>query len=236
MGLEAVEILMEVEEAFDITIEDAEAEKMRTPRDLIESVLGRVNRVDSAACLTQRAFNLLRRALLGHLPLKRRDIAPSVPMANLVAKNGRQDLIGQLASELKTGPLPDLVRPRWMVHLLTGVCLATGVGVMVVFHLLKPSVTAGRSLFAGGLTASLLGFFAWLATNFFRTEFPPAVATVGDLARWIMAHKTDLADATPGRWTREQIAARVREIVIGHLNRASTYREDASFIKDLGLG
>ena len=67
-------------------------------------------------------------------------------------------------------------------------------------------------------------------------EFPPLVATVGDLARWIMAHKPDLAGLVRGRWTREQVAARVREIVIEQLDCASSYREDASFVQDLGAG
>jgi acyl carrier protein len=35
MGLDGVEIIMKAEEAFDITIEDADAEKMLTPGDLI---------------------------------------------------------------------------------------------------------------------------------------------------------------------------------------------------------
>jgi hypothetical protein len=50
-----------------------------------------------------------------------------------------------------------------------------------------------------------------------------------------MAHKSNLATPVAGRWTREQVAARVREIVIGQLGCESRYREDASFINDLGL-
>jgi acyl carrier protein len=49
-----------------------------------------------------------------------------------------------------------------------------------------------------------------------------------------MAHKPDLAGLVRGRWTREQVAARVREIVIEQLDCASSYREDASFVQDLG--
>ena len=107
---------MEIEDVFDIQLEDAEAEKMRTPGDLIESVLSKVSRADVTVCLTQRAFNLLRKALLRALPLKRRQIAPAVPLGDLVAKNARDHLIAQLATELNTGPLPVLVRPRWLEH------------------------------------------------------------------------------------------------------------------------
>ena len=54
MGLDAVEIVMEVERAFDITLEDAEVEKISTPRELIEVVLGKVAQADAAGCLTHQ--------------------------------------------------------------------------------------------------------------------------------------------------------------------------------------
>ena len=38
MGLDAVEIVIEVEAAFDIQIEDAEAKKILTQRDLIDLI------------------------------------------------------------------------------------------------------------------------------------------------------------------------------------------------------
>ena len=51
MGLDAVEILMEVEEAFDIRIEDSEAEAIATPADLIHLVVGKVAKANPAGCL-----------------------------------------------------------------------------------------------------------------------------------------------------------------------------------------
>ena len=57
MGLDGVEIVMKVEEAFGITIDDAEAGKITTPGQLIELVLSKVGRTVDEACLTQRAFH-----------------------------------------------------------------------------------------------------------------------------------------------------------------------------------
>jgi hypothetical protein len=56
MGLDGVEILVQVEDTFDIRIEDADAEQMRTPGDFIESVWSKVAQADSTACLTRRAL------------------------------------------------------------------------------------------------------------------------------------------------------------------------------------
>jgi acyl carrier protein len=42
--------------------------------------------------------------------------------------------------------------------------------------------------------------------------------------------------APPGQWSREQVAIQVRKIVTEHLGCESQYREDAEFVKDLGMG
>jgi hypothetical protein len=235
MGLDAVEIVMEIEDAFDVTLEDAEAVHIRTPGDLIEAVWRKVAHADAQGCLTQRAFNLLRAALLSAFPLKRRDIEPTTRMEAIVPKADRNQLRKQFATTLRTDPLPALVRPRWLVVLLTAPCLAAGIGVVVALLRLAPSLSWGTTAFTGAVSAVVLGYLTALATKNLRCEFPPLIVTVGDLSRWIMTHKPDLTSSGTARhWTREQVAARVREIVIEQLDCANSYREDAGFIDDLG--
>ncbi|MCX6923126.1 MAG: acyl carrier protein [Verrucomicrobia bacterium] len=236
MGLDAVEIVMEVETVFDIRLEDAEVEKASTPRDLLDLVMRKVALADIAGCLTQRAFNLLRAALLLQLPLKRRDIAPNAPMADLVPKIQRRILLECLAAELRTPCMPNLVRPKWLVNLLIVACIALGVATAVLIFRHGLSDHRGALFFTASLIAVGTGFLARGATRACCVEFPPQAATVGDLSRWIVAHKMDLAPATPGKWTREQVAARIRDITIEQLGCAETYREDASFVQDLGMG
>jgi hypothetical protein len=236
MGLDAVEIVMEVEAAFDIRLEDAEVEEISTPRDMIELVMGKVAQADAAGCLTQRAFNLLRAGLLLQLPLKRRDITPEARMANLVPRTHRKMLLECLAAELGTPPMPRLVRPKWLVNLLLVCCIGLSIALAVLISrngLWEHRMTLLLTAF---ITAVGLGFLAGAATRAWRVEFPPQIVTVGDFSRWIVAHKTDLARSTPGKWTREQVAARIRDITIEQLGCAKTYREDASFVQDLGMG
>jgi acyl carrier protein len=235
MGLDAIEITKPLEDAFDIRIEDTDVEKISTPRDLIELVMSKVAHADAAECLTQRAFNLLRAALLVQLPLKRRDIAPQVRMADLVPRTDRRSLLECLAAGLETPPMPSLVRPKGLVDLLVVWCIALGVAIAVFLFRHGLWQHRGALVFTAVFAAVGMGYLAAAATRALRSEFPPQVATVGDLARWIVAHKTDLAGSTPGKWTREQVAARVREVVIEQLDCAETYREDASFIQDLDM-
>jgi hypothetical protein len=236
MGLDAVEIVMELEEAFDIRLEDAEVEKLSTPRNMIEVVMGKIAQADAEGCLTQRAFNLLRAALLVQLPLKRRDITPQARMADLASRPHRKILLECLKAELGTPALPSLVRPKWLVDLLVVCCIALSLALAVILFRHGLWEHRGALFFTAFITAIGTGFLARAATQGRCVEFPPQAATVGDLSRWIVAHKSDLAPSTPGKWTREQVAARIRDITVKQLGCAETYHEDASFVQDLGLG
>jgi acyl carrier protein len=235
MGLDGVEILMEVEETFGIEIDDAAAESMRTPGDLIDAIMARTATADASVCLTQRAFYLVRKSLLRHLPLKRRDVTPASLMAGLAPKARRAQLMDQLATELGAGPLPPLGRPAWLRALLITLSVAAGFASVAALHRHTPIESWGVLFFVGAMVAAVTAFVAWAASSRACSEFPPELETAGMVARWVLAHKKDLAGPAQGHWTREQVAARVREIIITQLNCASTYREDASFEDDLGL-
>ncbi len=236
MGLDAVEIVMEVEEAFGITLEDSEVENISTPRDLIDLIMTKVGKTASAGCLTQRAFHQVRAAMLRQLPLQRREISPTAHLARLAPRNQRKVLMECLAAELETGPLPALVRPKWLVNGLAAICIVLAiVGSGWIF---RHGLWAHRGAMFGTAVAlaAALAFLANAATKSCRFDFPPRLATVGDLSRWLVAHKTELAVTAPGKWTREQVAARIRDIVIEQLDCAPAYREEASFVQDLGAG
>lgn len=232
MGLDAVEILMDVEDAFDICLEDADAVKLLTPRHLIDAVQAKVAHVDASVCPTQRAFNFLRRYLVEHRALPRAGIKPKVRLAGLIPARERKSFLQQLAADIGAGsPPPALARPAWLKRLLAALCLGIGAYVGLAFGADGENVLV-LLLFAAGGSA----FVGAAATKPFRTEFPIELATVGDLAGWVRRHKAEFANCSRKAWTRDEIARRVREIVVAQLGCENTYREDASFKRDLGLG
>jgi acyl carrier protein len=230
MGMDAVEIVMAVEEAFYIEIEDAEAEKLLTPRQIIELVMSKVQLTTSDVCLTHRSFNLLRRFFLGQCALTRSQVAPRTPLERLLPRKQRTTVIAQFAATIAI-PAPRLVRAGWITAtLMAAACLS---GLIVALAFLNSKMPAWLpALF----TIALTGYAGAMATRNLRTEFPKEISTVADLSRWIMTHKSDLAAPQTNAWTREQVATRVRDIVIETLQCEATYREDASFVKELGLG
>lgn len=232
MGLDAVEIVMAVEQAFDIEIKDAEAEHLLTPGDVIALIQAKVARVETEVCLSHRAFNLARRLLIEQFGLPRHQITPGLALREVVPKPQRREFLQQVRSRMNAESALALAPSSAVLTLV------------ISFTLLLTATFYGALLgplgFSGALPLALLGGFivmllGMLAARAAATEFPPAIATVGGLAQWIRTHKPDLADKSQRAWTREQIAAHIREIVIAHLDCESRYREDARFIQDLGL-
>jgi acyl carrier protein len=232
MGLDAVEIVMAVEDAFDIRIENEEAEIIRTPGQLIDLVWTKVARADSTTCLSHRAFNWLRKVLMRRCALSRETIVPAAPLATLLNSSQRREFAGYLATELGTGRL-QLMRRTWLSAGLFTAAILLGLAATLPFRF----TSAGTSVLLTAIVATTGGYLFARSTRGLRTEFPKSLASVGDLTTWIVAHKPDLATGLPSQkgWTREQVALRVREIVIDHLGCEAQYGEDARFVEDLGL-
>jgi acyl carrier protein len=222
---------MEVEESFDVRIEDTEAEKILTPRQLIDLVMSKVETTTTDVCLTHRSFNLLRGFFLRRSHLQRRQIKPDTSLHETILRVERRQLLQQLATDLAIPTPVGLVRPEWLKAMLFFIAVAAGLAAFACSTWYGPAAfpIAALALLATALTGVAV-------TSSWRTEFPKELRTMGQLARWVMTHKSDLANERSSRWTRHQIAARVREIVIKQLRCESSYREDAHFIKELGLG
>jgi hypothetical protein len=76
MGLEAVELVMAIEETFAIEIKDEEAGHIVSVGDLYGLVLAKLKGQSTDQCLTSAAFYRLRRALMDGLRVHRREIRP----------------------------------------------------------------------------------------------------------------------------------------------------------------
>jgi hypothetical protein len=106
MGLDSVELVMAIEEEFGLDIPDHDAEKMITVGDVYEWLRFRLSTADPRACLTQRVFYKLRRALIENYNVSRHTIAPDTRLTELlplsVVEEGWPFL--QMFIDLKTPP------------------------------------------------------------------------------------------------------------------------------------
>jgi acyl carrier protein len=234
MGLDAVEIVMAIEEAFDIQIEDSEAEQLLTPRDVIDLVALKTSGSHATDCLTQRAFNRLRSGFIQHGGQIRAKIKPKAKIGELISRDRRRQIIRQILDEIGVATDPHFVRPGWLISLICIGSLAMGISVVFLFR--SWDMPIDNPIVIVPFIAVLSAWLALRLTTGMRCELDSSVATVGGLSRWLVARGPDFITIEPDKWTHEHIAARVREIVIEQLGCEKTYRENAQLIQDLGLG
>lgn len=219
MGLDGVELVIATEDQFGVRLSEAEAERCRTPGDLVDLVLAKLAIVERAPCVHQRAFHLLRRAVIQVAGVPRHAVRLDTSLTSLLPHRTPPDFWSALRGAVGARSWPALVRPRWLVRLGFAASLGTGV------------------LLGGCLDSWLLGVggvvvAAWVGERTTRPwrVFPPPSAST---PRGLLPH----AMSSPAIfWSRDQVAARVRELVIDILGlQEGRYREDADFVKDLGL-
>lgn len=233
MGLEGVEIVMAVEESFGITIADDEAEKIRTPRALVELVCSKVAVTDQANCLSQRAFYRARRALMDTLGVTRKDIRLDTKLEQLIPASSRRESWQKLRQALKAN--------RWPALSPTGLhqFLATVPGIVVVVLCFEWGVSPRE--WVNKLLVSVMVVLASFVTVLLVTKrinrgIPQECATVSGLALHLVQYNREGLDSSvQAGWNRNEIAIIVRKIISDELG-VKDFSDDADFVKDLGMG
>ena len=223
MGLDAVELLMRVEEDFEISIEDDEAERITTPGQLcalIERKLGILEAEHRSGCPTSRAFYRVRRELTNQ-GVERAHIKPRVQLHVVLPLVHRRQLWRELQNALAT-PLPLLERPValfwlgaiWFCLLLLGLPLLP----------LAPQLWFQFLVFGALILTAL-----HVVTSPLRLFPSQNVRTIGDLARRVAAKTTDVA-LSRDVWPQLQLLIRDElKIPLDQVTR------DADFVRDLGM-
>ena len=121
MGLDIVEFIMAVEAAFGVEIADADAARIRTPRDLITHLRGRLPDAPAdTPCLTQQAFYQTRRAVASRFGRPRAALRPTTALAGVIPATGRAEHWRALHTDLRVEEWPRFREPDWRGDLLGG--------------------------------------------------------------------------------------------------------------------
>lgn len=218
MGLDSVDLVLAVEEEFDLTISDAEASRCRTPGDIIAIITDRMLPTGRPTCRSQAAFHRLRRSLGSVLGVPRNAVKLNAPIDRWLPTHARRQAWDQLRTEVGSRRWPELKRPAWLQATLWSLALAAG----------GAGLTWQGPITALGL-AALAGIVATRLTRPLADYLPAGLETVRSLVSYVPAPAS-------AHWTRADVASRIREIVIEQLAlNPAEYREDADFIRDLGM-
>ena len=231
MGLDAVELVMSVEDAFHISISDEEASKTTTVGALYELVLSKVKIKDvddedgSRRCLTSAAFYRIRRAMVAVLHIERRKITPKTALSDLLPTPRRRESWGRIvqATNLK---MPGLQHNWWVILAKSGILVAIG-------------VAAGISKYAGGITGltvmSLIVAYN-LARFFPALHISLPASTVGTLAEKVYLANVQKLSEEIGALNKQELWDVLKKIIVEQLGvKPEEVTPAARFIEDLHI-
>lgn len=233
MGLDGVEIVMEVEERFGISIADDEASKAETVGQLASLVTSKLPPADTVACHTARVFYRLRRDLIGRIGVARADVRPEAETLTLLRRGTTDTRTAWRATEAAVGlQLPPLELPRPLFYALVAtwlsvpaslIWLAAGTGGWPVRLLLSAA-------------SVVLAVLATIGTRPWETIVPVGSRTFGGFVESIARRNVGRLIGETRAWTEEDVLGAIREIVAEHmrLDPAKVTR-DARFVQDLGV-
>ena len=119
MGLDLVEYVMAIEDAFEIAIPDADAGRLTTPAELIEYVCAHLGESSDGAPLAQTAFYRLRAALIVELGVSRDQVRPRTAIADLTHRS-ESDVWKAVAERLNVSSkvLTHAPAARWLAKMI----------------------------------------------------------------------------------------------------------------------
>lgn len=232
MGLDIIEFVMAVEEAFDITISDNEAQLATTPGKLADLVMKKVGTTDRSSCLSSRAFYLLRRCMTNELNIPRKMLRPTTPLYEIFPQENRKNSWEKLKRVVGPTAWADLRRSEGTVTLfvLLVICLSAGAAFFADWAWQSPILVP----LAAMVVAILATWMAVIASRPLKTAFPPGFMNLGNVAQFIVARNPTLLESAPPAWSRERIWCVLRALILEYLD-ATDFTEDSRFVQDMHI-
>jgi acyl carrier protein len=240
MGLDAVELVIEVEEEFEIKLDDASAEKMHTVGQLHDYIVSKLpanspwataqagQTIATWPCLTAAAFYRLRAAVAEVTGQSAKRIRPGTTLDSQLPALQRRKLWKRVRHNLKL-QLPRIGYSKVVervIWLIAGLITLVG----VAFFLRD-----GRQVpwFVGGFVAALVSLYIGFTPLAWSIEH---VQTFGDAAKWVAIRDHATLSETIGVTTRETVWIRLVAIVSEQLGvDPLIIRPETSFVNDLGM-
>ena len=251
MGLETVEIVMDAEETFGISLPDARMSEIRTVGEFCDCITGVLSRDYKEAGLADKMFDRVCWALQSARGVARAEIFPERPLKELFPVWGRRTAWRRFQKSLGL-ELPSLQRSHLVNTLITVIAIALGWisvwGVVTDFmpkRFVSLSVADVPPIMVPPIMLLVLVLAAipiwWLIGRWLT--LPMAVfwhsdlRTVDDLTRAAFGRNYGKIVREQGQFSCQETWIIVQGIVSRHLgvDRNAVTRE-ARFVEDLGAG
>ena len=235
MGLDTVELVMEVEDVFGLSLSDAECERVQTVGQLHALVTSKLptartlrNEQQTAdSCETRTAFQELRAVASAWPRFIRREVRPSTATRRVLRMSGQPIEAWQRLGEVSHAPLPELV------HRPTAIAIMLGSGLLCCLCLVGCAALLGKStpIALGLLGAAGICYLTTVLTSRLSPKDTPPVGcrSFGELARLIALRRV-AGENTDATWME------IRRIVCEIAGVApDRVQPETHIIHDLGI-
>lgn len=231
MGLDGVEIIMNIEQAFGLTIKDGEAENVITVNDLYILVKNKLEISQRSQCKTSRVFYKVRRSLVEVFHVRRADIRPSVRLSSLVPKEDIRKNWGRLKAELGV-KIPDLQRPRWLEDAILYFTLVLALCAFFAF---------GLEAFQLGLAVIIFSILSAIAlynvTKPLEIHIPGHVDKLSHFTYSVLSQNPSFIEEQRNAWVDKDLFRLVQAIIAEQMDfPIEKVKPQSSLIDDLGIG
>ena len=113
MGLEGVELVMDIEDRFNTSIPDSTAEHIQTVGDLHSFLMNRIRQQNSDNCPSAAFFYPIRKLLVSEFEIERNTVKPATRLDSLIDAENRYKFWRKLEASVATR-LPRLKRSQWL--------------------------------------------------------------------------------------------------------------------------
>jgi len=234
MGLDAVELIMTVEERFGIAILDEDAGRLATVGDLYKLVLAKLSGTKTDRCLTSAAFYRLRRAFIEGLGKSRGEIGPSLDLEMILPSQGRRRK-WQLLQQAARVEIPDLQFPRSLIVLIAAIGTLLSAVLLYVTYVYR--ARSGASLALWGVVGIV--FIMYAVSKLcapLAVAFPDHAVTIGDLARGVLSRNYRQLAASIGGYNEADVWEALRGVIADQTGvEKDKVRPDARIVADLGI-
>ncbi len=218
MGLDTVELVIAIEDAFEVRFGNEDAAKLTTPAEVTDYLMDRVRTNGGDPCPSQAGFYRLRSVLMMEFGIPRQQIHPDSSWCELF-KSDIPNAWRKLGDALAVDNFPRLERTKAFF-----IVAVFGTPTLAAIPMLKSGV--GFSLIL--MVYAVLAMFANTLTSGMGRQVPARYRTVASLLPYVKCADSRL-------WTREAVLAKVIEITSQQLGlQIDVIRPASHFVHDLG--
>lgn len=231
MGLDSVELVMNVEERFDIKLPDSVVSPIQTVAELAAVVKSRLPTATDS-CPSARGFCQVRRLMTTHVRIPRERIRPEARLHELFPGDRRRKW-NYLHRHSRC--LPQLVptmQDRIRLELLCVALIILG----AIAVALAAYAFGWRGLPFGSLIALFVGMMTavWVE-SLLATQFPSGLVTIGDLSHMLAPIEIARDDSDARKIVEQRVVDEVRRLTAEQFNLPLNKVRPESRFRDLGL-